>query len=76
MADTEFLTGAAETAKRWAAKIWTEMPREIYWGKFMREGDMNAIIEVKRDLEGQPGDRLTFTLATKLTGGEIGRAHV
>ena len=67
--ETEFLTGAAETAKRWAAKIWTEMPREIYWGKFMREGDMNAIIEVKRDLEGQPGDRLTFTLATKLSGG-------
>ena len=29
MADTEFLVGAAETVKRWAAKLWVEMPREI-----------------------------------------------
>ena len=71
MADTEFLTGAAETVKRWAQKLWVEMPREIYFGKFMKENDMNAIIEVKRDLEGQPGDRLTFTLARKLTGAGV-----
>ena len=70
MADTEFLTGAAETVKRWAAKLWIEMPREIYWGRFMQE-DPNAIIEVKRDLEGQPGDRLTFTLLRKLTGAGV-----
>ena len=68
MADTNVATGDAETVARWAAKLWVEMPREIYWGKFMKENDMNAIIEVKRDLEGQPGDRLTFTLARKLSG--------
>lgn len=71
MADTEFLTGAAETVKRWAAKLWVEMPREIYFGKFMKENDMNAIIEVKRDLDGNPGDRLTFTLLRKLTGAGV-----
>ena len=71
MADTEFATGAAETVKRWAAKLWIEMPREIYFGKFMKENDSNAIIEVKRDLEGNPGDRLTFTLLRKLTGGGV-----
>ena len=71
MADTEFATGAAETVKRWAAKLWVEMPREIYWGKFMKENDMNAVIEVKRDLEGNPGDQLTFTLLRKLSGAGV-----
>lgn len=71
MADTNVATGDAETVKRWASKLWIEMPREIYWGKFMKENDMNAIIEVKRDLEGQPGDGLTFTLARKLSGAGV-----
>src|SRR3990167_8509938 len=71
MADTEFATGAAETVKRWASKLWVEMPREIYWGKFMKENDMNAVIEVKRDLEGNPGDQLTFTLLRKLSGAGV-----
>lgn len=71
MADTEFATGATETVKRWAAKLWAEMPREIYFGKFMKENDMNTIIEVKRDLEGQPGDKLTFTLVRKLSGAGV-----
>src|SRR3990167_4361115 len=71
MADTEFATGAAETVKRWASKLWVEMPREIYWGKFMKENDMNAVIEVKRYLEGNPGDQLTFTLLRKLSGAGV-----
>src|SRR3990167_2983899 len=65
MADTEFATGAAETVKRWASKLWVEMPREIYWGKFMKENDMNAVIE------GNPGDQLTFTLLRKLSGAGV-----
>ena len=69
--DTEFATGAAETVKRWATKLWIEMPREIYFGKFMKENDSNAIIEVKRDLEGNPGDQLTFTLLRGLTGAGV-----
>ena len=69
MATTEYLTADAQTVKRWATKLWIEMPREIYWGKFMRDNDMNAIIEVKRDLEGQPGDTLNFSLLRKLAGG-------
>ena len=71
MAETEVLTGDAQTVKRWAAKIIVEMPDEIYFGKFMKEGDSNAIIEVKRDLEGQPGDRLTFHFAAGLSGGGV-----
>lgn len=70
MALTEFTTAAAERVQRWSARLWYEMPREIYFGKFMRE-DPNAIIEVKRDLEGQPGDRLNYTLMNKLTGSGV-----
>lgn len=32
---------------------------------------MNSVIEVKRDLEGNPGDKLTFTLLRKLSGGGV-----
>jgi N4-gp56 family major capsid protein len=70
-ADTSFATGATETVKRWAARLWIELPREIYFGKFMREDDMNTIIEVKRDLEGQPGDKVTFTLLQKLGNAAV-----
>jgi N4-gp56 family major capsid protein len=70
MADTEFLTGAAETMKRWAKEVWREAPELIYWGKFMGK-DMNSVIQVKEDLEGQPGDELTFTLLRKLQGAGV-----
>jgi len=32
-ADTSFATGATETVKRWAARLWVELPREIYFGE-------------------------------------------
>ena len=65
---TTFATGDAATVKRWARQTWIEAVREIYFGKFMKVNDKNALIEVKQDLEGQPGDRLTFYLNRKLTG--------
>jgi hypothetical protein len=34
-ADTSFATGATETVKRWAARLWIELPREIYFGKYI-----------------------------------------
>ena len=70
MALTEFTTAAAERVQRWSAVLWYEMPREIMFGKFMRE-DPNAIIEVRRDLEGQPGDILSYTLMNKLAGAGV-----
>lgn len=69
-AETEVATGNALTVKRWARDIWAVMPRTIFWGKFMRE-DQDAIIEVKRDLEGQPGDQITFGLSPKLSGSGV-----
>mgnify|MGYP001611696902 FL=1 len=65
---TTFAVGDAATAKRWARQTWIEAVREIYFGKFMRSNDKNALIDVKEDLEGQPGDRLTFYLTRKLSG--------
>ena len=68
--ETEYTTASAERVQLWSERLWMEMPREIYWGKFMKP-DMNAIIEVKRDLEAKAGDVLTFTLARKLTGAGV-----
>src|SRR3990167_10052516 len=70
MADTEVLTGDAATVKRWATKLWQEMPHEIYWGKMMGEDDKSCI-QVKRDLEGVAGDQLTYTLQRKLSGAGV-----
>jgi len=70
MADTEFTTGAAETVKRWAAMIWRETPREIYWNKFISEDEW-AVIQSKTDLDGKPGDQLTYTLNRKLSGAGV-----
>ena len=70
-ADTQYGTGATEAVKRWAAVLMVELPREIYFAKWMKENDQNAIIEVKRDLQKQAGDRITFTLLRKLTGAGV-----
>ena len=67
---TEFTTAAAERVQRWSARCWYELPRIIRFGKLMKE-DPEAIIEVKRDLEGQSGDRLNYTLINKLTGSGV-----
>jgi N4-gp56 family major capsid protein len=68
MALTEVASTNAATVQRWAERTWVEAVREIYWGKFMKEGTIDTVIEVKRDLEGKPGDKLTHTLIRKLEG--------
>ncbi|OFX03559.1 MAG: N4-gp56 family major capsid protein [Alphaproteobacteria bacterium RIFCSPHIGHO2_12_FULL_63_12] len=71
MAETTFATGNSATVKRWATKLWIEMPKEIVFGKWMRENDDNGIIEVKRELDGQPGDTIYYSLLTKLDGAGV-----
>lgn len=68
MALTEFTSANAATVQRWAERLWIEMPREIYWGKFFSEDPLRGLIEVKRDLEGKPGDKCTYTFLRKLAG--------
>ncbi len=68
--DTEFLTGATETVKRWASDLWLELPEQVFWNQYMGK-DANSIIQTKQDLEGQPGDKITFTLARQLSGAAV-----
>ena len=56
-ADLEFLTGNAQTVKRWRARVWDELPKLIYWNKFMG-ADENSVIVVFEDLEKQAGDTI------------------
>ena len=67
---TTFASADAATAQRWADRTWIEAVREIYWGKFMAESDQ-AVIQVKKDLEGKPGDKLTYYLTRKLSGAGV-----
>src|SRR5262245_34562777 len=69
-ADSEWLTGNAETVKRWAAQVWVEFPKLIYWNKFMGKG-INSCIQIKEELSGQAGDKITFSLPRKLQGAGV-----
>lgn len=69
-ADSEWATGSAEAVKRWSRDAWVELPKLIYWNKFMGRG-LNNIIQVKDDLEGQPGDRITYSFVRKLAGAGV-----
>ena len=71
MALTEITSANAATVQRWAERLWIEMPREIYWGKFFSDDPLRGLIEVKRDLEGKPGDKLSYTFLRKLTGAGV-----
>ena len=71
MADTTFGTGAAEAVKRWSGVLVVELPRHIYWAKLMKENTPETVIEVKRDLQKNPGDRIRFTLLRKLAGAGV-----
>lgn len=68
--DTTVATGDAETVRRWAEKVWIELPERIVWGAYMRP-DPNSILEVKQNLEGKTGDRIDFTLARQLSGNGV-----
>ena len=75
-ADWEFATGNAQTVKRWRARIWEELPKLIYWNKFMST-DENSVIVVFEDLEKQAGDTIHYTMTRKLQGsGVIGDADL
>lgn len=65
--DSEWATGSAEAVKRWSAQAWVELPKLIYWNKFMGRG-LNNVIQLKDELEGKPGDRISFTFIRKLQG--------
>lgn len=65
-ATSDWATGSAETVKRWSEQTWTELPKLIYWTKFMGKG-LNSCIQVKEELQSKPGDTVTYTFIKKLT---------
>lgn len=65
--DSEWATGSAEAVKRWSDQAWVELPKLIYWNKLMGRG-LNNVIQLKSELEGKPGDRISFTFIRKLQG--------
>jgi len=69
--ETEYTAASTERVQLWAKRLWVEMPREIFWGRMMKDNDQNAIIEVRRDLEGLPGDVYNYSLSRKLTGAGV-----
>lgn len=68
--DSEWLTGSPEAVKRWSRETWVELPKLIYWNKFMGKG-LNSVVQVKTELEGQSGDKITFSFVRKLQGGGV-----
>lgn len=68
--DTSFAAGATEAAQRWAEDVWLELPEAIFWGPYLQE-DVNSVIEVKKELEADPGEKITFTLARQLAGAGV-----
>ncbi len=65
--DSEWATGSAEAVKRWSADAWVELPKLIYWNKFMGKG-LNNVVQTKDELTRQPGDKITFSFVRKLQG--------
>ena len=43
-------SSAGDVVKRWSESLWTKLPREIYWGKFMKEDELirGSIIRISR----------------------------
>jgi len=66
-ADSEWTTGSPEAVKRWSRQAWVELPKLIYWNKFMGMG-LNNVIQVKTELEAEArarGSRATATSRTR-----------
>lgn len=68
MADTPSVAGL--TPQQWDAKFNTEYFQQSLFKNEMGTSE-NAIIQVKRDLSGKPGDSVTFSLVNRMTGAGV-----
>jgi N4-gp56 family major capsid protein len=69
-ADTTVASGSAIAVQAWSDEIWLELPEQVFMASYMQK-DVNAIIQVKDDLDGEPGEKITFTLARQLSGAGV-----
>ena len=68
--DSEWATNSPEAVKVWSRQAWVELPKLIYFSKFIEDG-LNTIIQRKHELEGQPGDTVHFSFIRKLQGAGV-----
>jgi N4-gp56 family major capsid protein len=69
-ADTTVAGGAAIAVQAWSDDIWLELPEAVFMAPYLQK-EVNAIIQVKEELDGKPGEKITFTLARQLTGAGV-----
>lgn len=70
MATTSYGVNHAMAKKLWSAKLFHEVTGKTFWGKFMGEGQ-TSLIQFKRDLAKDKGDRITIGLRMLLSGSGI-----
>lgn len=71
---TEFATGHAGVNKLISKNIWTERGIDSFFkgnGFVGKEGDDNAIVIDKMDLQKEKGDKITILLTNRLTGAGV-----
>lgn len=70
MAVTAYGTGAPETRKLWARKLFREALKNTQLSQFMGESS-NSMVQVKTDSQKDAGDRIRCTLRMQLTGAGV-----
>jgi len=68
MADTPAVAGL--TPQQWDSKFYTEYFQKSLFKREMGTSE-NAIIQVKEDLSGKPGDSITYALVNKMSGAGV-----
>lgn len=69
-ADTTVASGAAIAVQAWSDDIWLELPEQVFMAPYLQK-EVNAIIQVKEELDGKAGEKITFTLARQLSGAGV-----
>lgn len=67
MGATEFEFGNALACQRWSQALAMEVPKQMYWDKFIGTGNKVPIV-LKTELEKAAGEKITVGLAMKLSG--------
>lgn len=70
MAKTAFATSNALTKKAWEEKLFRDIRKEAYFSTFEGESK-ESLIQVKRKLEKDQGDKITFGIRMRLSGGGV-----
>jgi N4-gp56 family major capsid protein len=68
MSQTTIPVGDSKAVKRWSVHLSNDAERDLYWKKFIGEGDSH-IIQKMTELESDAGDTITYDLNMRLRGG-------